>query len=161
MHDAYQEHLLDESTVCSSCFRTIRVERIDPYRSNDLEAAATLSRKKQTTEIGYGPAESVTEQKGTFCDYCGTESAFDRTWDSVDFHDPAGPYGRERFKQLIKNAMWVLGEKASGFDPHTFAEYALARYDDGHGIDHCLSEATEHAIVTPGDGQNDQRVIAD
>jgi len=164
MHDAYQEHLLDESTVCNSCFRTIRVERIDPYRSNDLEAAATLSRKKRTTEIGYGPAESVTEQKGTFCSHCGTESAFDRTWSSVDFHDPELPLGYGRFRELCKNAMASLEAAGVSIDRHSFATTALARYDDGHGIDDALGEATEHAIVSAAmDSANerDQRVTAD
>jgi hypothetical protein len=148
MHDAYQEHLLDATDVCQSCLRQIRVRRIDPYRSNDLEAAATLSRKKQNTEIGYGPSESVTEQKGTFCSECGTESAFDRTWESVDFHDPDGPYGFEHFKSLCQNAMRSLEEAGVSIDRHAFATTALSRYQDGHGIDHCLGEATEHAIVS-------------
>ena len=31
MHEAYQEHILDHTGVCSSCFREIRVRRINPY----------------------------------------------------------------------------------------------------------------------------------
>jgi len=147
-HAAFQEHILDATGICSSCFREIRVERIDPYYSTQLEAAATLTRKKQNTEIGYGPSESVTEQQGTFCTECGTESAYDRTWDSVDFHDPAGAYGFERFRELCQNTMRTLEQKGVSIDRHAFATTALSRYDDGHGIDHCLGEATEHAIVS-------------
>lgn len=164
MQEAFAEHLFDASDVCRSCFRQIRVRRIDPYRSNDLEAAATLSRKKRNTEIGYGPADSVTEQKGTFCDECGTESAFDRVWSSVDFHDPRAPLGYERFRELAKNAMASLESKGVSIDRHTFATTALSRYQDGHGIDHCLGEATEHAIVSAAmDSANerDHRVRAD
>ena len=163
-HAAYQEHLLDATDVCQSCLRQIRVRRIDPYKSNDLEAAATLSRKRQTTEIGYGPADSVTDEKGTFCSECGTESAFDRTWESVDFHDPAGALGYDRFRELAKNAMASLEAKGVDIDRHAFATTALARYQDGHGIDHCLGEATEHAIVSAAMGsanERDHRVRAD
>lgn len=164
MHDAYQEHLLDASDICQSCFRQIRVRRIDPYLSTDVEAAATLSRKKRNTEIGYGPAESVTDEKGTFCDECGTESAFDRVWSSVDFHDPELPLDYERFKELAKNAMASLEAKGVDIDRHSFATTALARYQDGHGIDYALGEATEHAIVSAAmDSANERehRVTAD
>jgi len=164
MHEAYAEHLFDASDVCRGCLKRIRVRRIDPYKSNDLEAAATLSRKRQTTEIGYGPADSVTDEKGTFCDECGTESAFDRVWDSVDFHDPAGALGYDRFKELAKNAMASLEAKGVDIDRHAFATTALSRYQDGHGIDHCLGEATEHAIVSAAMGsanERDHRVRAD
>jgi len=148
MHDAYQEHIRDNATVCSNCCRTIAVRRIDPYKSNDREAAAMLSRRKRTTTIGYGPAQSVTDEKGVFCDECGTEHHDERTWDSVDFHDPAGALGYERFRELAKNAMASLEAKGVSIDRHAFATTALSRYQDGHGIDHCLGEATEHAIVS-------------
>ena len=164
MHEAYQEHILDHTGVCSSCFREIRVERIDPYYSTQAEAAATLTRKRQTTEIGYGPAESVTDQQGTFCSECGTESAHERTWESVDFHDPRGAHGYERFRELAQNVMLTLESAGVGIDRHAFATTALARYDAGHGIDHCLGEATEHGIVSAAMGaanERDQRARAD
>jgi len=146
---AYCEHLLKAPDVCKNCLRKIRVERVDPTRSGlTKEYESHLARHEVYTEVGYGPARSVSEQKGVFCTDCGTESAFDRHWDDVDFHDPAAPLGYDRFRELAKNAMASLEEAGVSIDRHAFATTALSRYDDGHGIDHCLGEATEHAIVS-------------
>jgi len=160
-HQAYQEHLLDATGVCSSCFREIRVRRIDPYYSTQLEAAATLTRKKRNTEIGYGPSQNVTEQQGTFCDQCGTESAFDRTWDDVDFHDPAKAHGIKRFKELIENCILTLESKGVSIDREVFANIALSHYKDGHGIDHCLAEAHEIARTSASMASANERQPAD
>jgi len=167
MHDAYYEHIYNAPDVSIDSFRLIKVERIDPHRSNLMigETESYYSRRDEVTEIGYGPAESVSEHKGVFeCD-TGVESAHDRHWDAVDFHDPANTdFGYEEFKQLCQNAMRTLEAKGVSIDRHAFATTALSRYDAGHGIDHCLGEATEHAIVSAAMDsatERDERVTAD
>jgi hypothetical protein len=60
--------------------------------------------------------------------------------------------------------MASLEAKGVDIDRHAFATTALARYQDGHGIDYALGEATEHAIVSAAmDSANerDRRVTAD
>ena len=64
-------------------------------------------RNKTTTEIGYGPADSVSQVKGVFCDECGLESAHERIWDDADV-DAA------HLRDLLKNLHATL--TAKGFD---------------------------------------------
>ncbi len=66
---AYHEHLLDASDVCNSCHRVIRVERQDPTRGGlTREFESHYERHRDHTEIGYGPAKSVSDEKGVFCE---------------------------------------------------------------------------------------------
>jgi len=158
MNDAYEEHLFDASDVCRNCLRRIRVERVDPVRSGmGVEYESHMTRHDRHTEVDYGPAESVTDQQGTFCTHCGTESAFDRIWDDVDFADPELPLGEERFRDLAKNAMRALEAKGVSIDRHAFATAALSNWDDHRPVDECLGAATEHAIVVAAMGSGEQR----
>lgn len=165
MHEAYQEHLIDASDVCSNCFRRIRVERVDPTRSGmTVEYESHMARHERHTEIAFGPAQSVTDQKGTFCTHCGTESAFERVWDDLDFADPELPLGYDRFKKLCQNAMRSLETKGVDIDRHSFATTAVSRFRNHRPIDVCLGEATEHAIVSAAmstANERDHRVRAD
>lgn len=145
--ETYQEHVLDAADVCQSCFRLIRVERVDPTRSGmATEYEEHLARHERHTEIAYGPAERVTEQKGVFCE-CGTESAFDRYRDPADVHDPGCRLDRERFKDLAVTCLQTLQEKGLSLDERTFIARALAELDDGRTIDESLSQATDHALA--------------
>ena len=155
---AYDEHLLEASDVCKNCLRRIRVERIDPTRSGmGVEYETHMARHERHTEIGWGPAESVTDQQGTFCTHCGTESAFDRLWEDVDFADPELPADGEKFRELCKNAMRSLEAKGVSIDRHAFATAALSNWDDHKPVDDCLGAATEHAIVVGAMNGNTKR----
>ena len=149
--EMFQELVLDASDVCQSCFRRIRVERVDPTRSGmATEDEQRLGRHERNTEIAYGPAESVTEQKGVFCDRCGTESAYDRVWTPADVHDPRSTLDRDRFKSMSVNCLESLEAKGLSLDRRTFVARALSELDDGWSPDEALSRATDHALAVGG-----------
>ena len=156
---AYHEHLLDASDVCNSCHRVIRVERIDPMRSEkdangQLRKVETMfERRRETTEIGYGPARSVSEEKGVFCTECGTESPYDRIWD-----DGEDDVSDERFRELVQATIRTLEHKGVTVHRQTLAREALRRRHDNEHVDDCLGEATEAAItraITQADADRD------
>jgi len=157
--EVYQEHVLEAPDVCQSCFRRIRVERIEPTRSGVArEFESTYGRRKRTTEINYGPAEDVADQKGVFCDRCGTESAFARTWDQADVHDPDAPFGRDRFKEIAMTCLHSLLAKGVSADRKAFIARALSELDDGATVDEALGRATDHALAVEG---RDREAAAD
>ncbi|WP_435075299.1 peptide ABC transporter substrate-binding protein [Halorubrum sp. HHNYT27] len=140
---AYHEHLLDASDVCNSCHRIIRVERIEPTREGlGREFESVYERRRETTEIGYGPARSVSEEKGVFCDRCGTESPYDRIWD-----DAEKDISYERFREIIQATIRTLEFKGVTISREDFAQHALQHRLDGNHVDDCLGAATEAAIV--------------
>ena len=165
---AYHEHLLDASDVCNSCHRVIRVERQDPTRGGlTREYETHQERHRDHTVVDYGPADTVGEQQGTFCDRCGTESPWDRYWDDhrTDSHEVATALGwlddvdepavtacqeREvsmpKFRELLKATIRTLESKGVTIDRTTLAREALRRRRDGEHVDDCLGEATEAAI---------------
>jgi len=152
--EVFAEHVLEAADVCQSCFRRIRTERIEPTRSGVArEFESTYARRKRTTEIDYGPADRVTEQKGVFCDRCGTESAFARTWDVADVHDPAVGVDRERFKHLAVNCLQSLTAKGLSLERKTFVAVALSELDGGASVDEALGRATDHALAVDGRGR--------
>jgi hypothetical protein len=153
---AYHEHLLDASDVCNSCHRVIRVERQDPTRGGlTREFESHYERHRDHTEIGYGPARSVSDEKGVFCDRCGTESPYDRIWD-----DAEEDVDDERFRELVQATIRTLEFKGVTLDRTIFAERALQTRRDGDHVDDCLGEATEAAIIaaiTQADANQDGR----
>jgi hypothetical protein len=166
---AYHEHVLDASDVCLSCHRIVRVERQDPTRGGlTREYETHHERHRDHTVVDYGPADSVGDQQGTFCERCGTESPWDRFWDDhqTDTHEIATALGwldaadepaatpcqeREvstpRFRELLKATIRTLEEKGVTLDRQTLAREALERRRDGEHVDDCLGEATEAAIM--------------
>lgn len=140
---AYHEHLLDAADVCNSCHRVIRVERIEPTREGlSREFESVYERRRETTEIGYGPARSASNMKGVFCDRCGTESPYDRIWD-----DAEATISDERFRELIQTTIRTLEFKGATLSREDFACHALQHRIDGDHVDDCLGGATETAIT--------------
>lgn len=167
MHEEYYEHIYNAADVSIDSFRLIKVERVDPHRSNLMvgEIESYYSRRDEITEIGYGPAESVSDHKGVFeCD-TGVESAHDRHWESADFYDDSNPrFDTERFKKFCENCILTLEAKGVTIDRKLFAAIALDRFKNERDIDHCLGEATEMAIVSAAmssANEREHRVRAD
>jgi len=159
MNDAYEEHLFDASDVCRNCLRRIRVERVDPVRSGmGVEYESHMTRHDRHTEVDHGPAESVTDQQGTFCTHCGTESAFDRIWDDVDFADPVLPSAKSGSAISPRTPCGRSKRKASRSTAtpsrrrHSRTGTTTARSMS------TLGAATEHAIVVAAMGSGEQAV---
>jgi hypothetical protein len=139
--EAYQEHILNATDTCSNCLRVIRVERVDPTRDGMIrEYESHFERHPRNTEIAYGPADSVSNCKGVFCDRCGTEGAQDRIWSSEDVEGA-------RFEELVKQAIATLDWKGVSIQPQDFAAHALQERRDDATVDEALGAATEAAIV--------------
>jgi hypothetical protein len=137
----YQEHVLAAPDVCCNCFRKVREIRIDPVRrfgvTEDWEE--TYQRSEKETEIGYAPADSMSEQKGVFCQ-CGAEYHRHRIWD-------ADSVSRERFREFVKSLLLTLDLKGISLRRKEAAAYALQAFDDGAHVDQALAEAVEAGIV--------------
>jgi hypothetical protein len=118
------------------------VERIGKARGTLAdEFTAHFERRKQTTEIAYGPADSVTDQKGVFCTDCGTESPHHRVWDADDID-------KERFKSLIVNLEATLRQKGVDLKRETMARVALQAFEvDERGPDESLSVAVDAGTI--------------
>ena len=139
--EAYQEHILNATDVCSNCLRIIRIERVDPTRDGMIrDFESHFERHPHNTEIGYGPADSVSNVKGVFCDRCGTEGAHERIWRSEDVDDA-------RFEELVKQAIATLDWKGVTLQAQDFAAHALQQRKDDATVDEALGAATEAAIV--------------
>lgn len=138
----YEDLILDGSDVCANCFQVRSVERIGKARGTLAnEFSVHFERKKATTEIAYGPADSVTDQKGVFCDPCGTESPFHRIWDADDID-------KERFKLLIVNLEATLRQKGVDLKRETMARVALQAFEvDERGPDESLSVAVDAGTI--------------
>ena len=136
----YEDHLLGARDVCSNCLRLIRVERLDPTRNGfGHELEETYERRRETTEVAYGPSDAVSESKGVFC-ACGVESARERIWQAPDID-------RERFKALLKHALRTLALKDVTLKRKEAAAYALQAFDDGAGPDAAIAEGVESGVV--------------
>lgn len=128
MGSPYHDHLLGAADVCNNCFSLIREERVDPTRSGlGRDYETSLTRREETTEIGYGPADVPHESKGVFCE-CGVESARDRVWDYTEPDDA-------RFKELLQNAIRTLERKDVTFDRQNVAVSAIAAWKAGYNVD--------------------------
>ena len=139
--EAYQEHILNATDVCSNCLRIIRIERVDPTRGGMIrDFESHFERHPHNTEIAYGPADSVSNVKGVFCDRCGTEGAHERIWRSEDVDDA-------RFEELVKQAIATLDWKGVTLQAQDFAAHALQQRKDDATVDEALGAATEAAIV--------------
>jgi hypothetical protein len=140
----YEDCILDAVDVCSNCFRVRMVERIGKSRGTlDTEHTTHFERREQTTEIAYGPADSVTNQKGVFCERCGTESPFHRIWDTDDID-------KERFKSLLVNLEATLRHKGVDLNRETMARVALQAFVvDEKGADESLAVGVDAGNIAP------------
>jgi hypothetical protein len=153
MTDAYQDHILEAADVCSNCLRLIRVERIDPVRNGmGGEYEATFERERRHTSVEYGPADSVSDEKGVFC-HCGVEGARDRIWSGDDL-------ARERFKTLTKHCLQTLARKDVTVKDRETAAYALQAFDDGAAPDQALARAVDAGLVAAAAQDNAQGQVS-
>jgi hypothetical protein len=141
----YEEHLLAAPDVCSNCLRLIREERVDPTRSGlGRDYEETLQRRPDTTVIGYGPSDAVSDSKGVFCE-CGVEGHRERIWTAADVD-------RDRFKDLLANAVRALETKGVSLRRKETLAYAINAYDAGKGPDEAIATAVEAGIVANAAG---------
>jgi hypothetical protein len=129
--------------VCQNCLRIVREERQprdpDRGRSDVTVRESKWSRRKDTTEIAYGPADSPAEAKGVFCS-CGVEGSFVRIWDSEDVdHD--------RFRALLKRLVRSLKHKGVTVDRKATVTHALQARRDGAGVDDALAEGVRYGLA--------------
>jgi hypothetical protein len=133
MSDVYDE-LVESAEVCRNCLGVVRVERIDPTRGGLARAyERSLERHPTRTSVGYGPAESVSDQKGVWCE-CGVESPRHRVWtdDDVD---------RARFRDLVQQLIRTLEHRELTGRPQreTVAAQAIQARKDGAAVDDALA----------------------
>ena len=157
MYQAFQEHVLNAPDVCNNCFQLIRVERAHTEsRTLRSDVSATKSAYTsvgvQTTSKEYPPARCASDAWGIFCD-CGTESAYDRTWD-----DRAPD--RERFRTFVQNLLRTLGRKEVSVDRERLAYHALTAFNErpqrallgtyirrpSPKINECLARGMKHGL---------------
>jgi len=140
MQGPYADRVFDASDVCNNCLRRIRVERIDPTRAGlTREYETTLTRNRQTTVVDHGPAESVTDQQGTFCERCGTESAYDRWWADSDID-------ADRFRGLVQQLLRTLEAKGVSVARKPAAAHALQARRDGDSVDEALATGVDAGL---------------
>jgi hypothetical protein len=135
----YEEYITGAADVCSNCLRLCRVERVDPVRGFGQEFEASLERRRETTTVAFGPAESVSEQKGVFCN-CGVEGARDRIWDGADVDD-------DRFRELLQHCLTTLETKDVTVPHERTAAIALQAFKDGADPDDALSTALDIGLA--------------
>jgi hypothetical protein len=140
MHPVYQERVLNAPDICRNCYRLVREKRLKPeWRRSDVSVKeADYSRRRQTTEVAYGPAEDVCESKGIFCD-CGTEGSFVRYWEDEDID-------ADRFRAFVKRLLGALASKGVSLDRETTAAYALQARRDGETVDAALSTGVRYGL---------------
>ena len=141
MHPAYQEHVLNAVDVCQNCLRIVREERQphEPRRSDVSVRESKWSRRRDTTAVAYGPADSPSEAKGVFCS-CGVEGSFVRVWDDDDVD-------ADRFRELLKRLLESLEHKGVTVDRKTTLSHALQARRDGAGVDAALSTGIRYGLA--------------
>jgi len=136
MNGVFAERVLDANDVCRNCFARNRVERVDPTRGGlGGQLDSHYSRHEERTEIGYGPADAVSDQKGVFCQ-CGVEGAHERVWDAA---------GYARYKGFVAAAVTALEEKGVDVRRQTAVAVALQGFRDA--VDGRLLPVVESATV--------------
>lgn len=147
--EIYDEKILQARDICANCHQRVRVERVDPILGDgEQDVDAEYARHRRRTTVEYGPSETVSESKGTFCT-CGVEdhAVKDRVW--------SDPIPREKFEDLLKATLRSLGEKGVTLDRHRAAAVALGEYKDGADADAALSRGVEIGLaVSTARGDN-------
>ncbi|GAB6863199.1 peptide ABC transporter substrate-binding protein [Haloplanus litoreus] len=122
MHESFQDRILSAVDVCNNCFAVVREQRLKAKRNWEVSREAYWSRRNRQTTVEFAPADSVSEQKGIFCD-CGVEGSYERIWDDREI-------GRDRFKRYIQQIVATLESKGLSVDRQRLAAYALTAYDE-------------------------------
>lgn len=135
----YQEHVIHAKDVCNNCFSLLREERIDAYKSNDIETDSYYSWRDETTEEGYPPFDIPAQCRSVFCE-CGVENARDRIW---DYTEPS----RERFKALLQNALTTLDQKGVTVARKQMVAHAIQAYDEGHNVDGAIEAGLDAGLA--------------
>jgi hypothetical protein len=155
MQGPYADHLLDANDTCSNCLRKNRVERVDPVMGTGLghELDSHYSRDPRETTVEYhdGGTEP-TRAKGVFC-RCGVEGSHERYWSPTDV-------SRDRFKELLKNAVATLDRKGVTLRQKETIGYALSHFDDHGDVDRALATAIDAGIVAAAAGDGTERLRA-
>jgi len=150
MQGPYADHVFDANDVCRNCLRLVRRERIDPVRGTvAVEYEESLERDPRTTEIAFGPGETVAEHKGVFCE-CGCEGVFTRWWDGEDVD-------HEKFKQLATSLLRTLGEKGVTVDREETVEMAFECWRDGDPIDEAFAKGVDHGLTVANQRGGEER----
>jgi len=141
MNGPYSDLILDANDVCNGCLRLVRQERVDPVRAGmTREYEESLERDPRTTEIGYAPADSISEQKGVFCAECGTESPHTRFWSEADLDE-------EWFRDLLRHLLRTCERKGVALARQPTVAMALQEWRDGACVDDALNRAINYGIA--------------
>lgn len=156
MYQPFQEHVLNDPSVCNNCFRTIRREREHTesrtLRSDVSVTKSAFTRVRQTTSVEYPPGTTASDAIAVFC-HCGTEGAFDRVWDDIDCD-------RDRFRVFVQHLLQTLARKQVSVDRQRLAAHALAAFDErppqhflgtylttvSPTINECLARGLKHGL---------------
>ena len=156
MYEPFQEHVLNDPSVCNNCFRSIRRERAHTesrtLRGDVSATRSAFTRVRETTSVEYPPGTTASDAIAVFCE-CGTEGAFDRVWGETDAD-------RERVRTLIQHLLRTLDRKEVTVDQERLAAHALAAYDerpDEHflgtyivsptpTVNECLARGLKHGL---------------
>jgi len=141
----FQERILNNSSVCSNCFRRRSRPRLvresrDPTEPTSVRRSAT-TRVRETTELDHAPPAPPTADGGVFCERCGTMSAFDRLWGGED-----RCIRWERFKELVQNCIQTLEDEGVTLDRKTVATVALSHYREHNTVNDALETAVDAAV---------------
>jgi predicted Fe-S protein YdhL (DUF1289 family) len=141
MNGPYGDLVLDANDVCNGCLRHVRQERVDPVRAGmTREYEESLERDPRTTEIGFAPADSVSDHKGVFCAGCGTESPHARFWAEADV-------GEDWFRELLRNLLRTCESKGVSLARQPTVAMALQEWRDGACVDDALHRAVNYGVA--------------
>jgi hypothetical protein len=154
MNGPYADLVFDANDVCRNCLRLVRRERLDPARGGlTREYEESLERDPRTTEIGYGPGETVTDHKGVFCE-CGCEGVYARWWDDADVD-------RAKFRDLAHHLLQTLDAKGVTVHTEQTVGMALQCWRDGHTLDEAFARAVDHGLAVAQPDETDARQRAE
>jgi len=139
---AFDEHILNNPSVCNNCYRRIRRPRPTPPQDRTSRQdllGSTTTRCRDQTSVEHVPDHPPTDDYMMFCE-CGVESAFDRErskWQA----DPV----REFAMQVSR----TLNDLNVDHDRRTFFAHAMDyhRGAEDYETDELLAMALDRAIA--------------
>lgn len=129
LSDAYQEHVLNDPSVCSNCFGLQRETALDvvptsQFNKAALEGKSIITRtgkrpdlvvtthqpsRDEQTSHDFAPARVPSQSKRVFCD-CGVHGSYDRIWTFP-----------EAERDIELGFAWLFDEQTERPLVHTFA----------------------------------------